>query len=122
MSYESFSHRHHSYRRRGQYAEQLERVFEHFPRSQVHVVESETYFARPAQEYDNLLGFLGLQPFHPAEFVQLNARPGAPMPAHTRQTLEEHFTSHNARLTNLLGRSPRWTQIAEAGDHRNGRD
>src|ERR1700751_618216 len=48
--YESFSHRHHSYLHRGHYAEQLERAFAPFPRSQVHVIDSEAYFGQPEQE------------------------------------------------------------------------
>ncbi len=39
-AYQSLAHRHHSYRHRGQYAEQLERLYEFFPRTQVHVIDS----------------------------------------------------------------------------------
>lgn len=109
-SYESFSHRHHSYRHRGQYAEQLERVFTHFARSQVHIIESEAFFAKPAAEYQYLLEFLGLRPFEPASFDQHNARPGSPMAADTRRILEQHYQPHDERLTNLLGRSPQWVR------------
>jgi hypothetical protein len=112
ISYESFSHRHHSYRHRGQYAEQLERIFGHFPRAQVHVMDSETYFEQPAQEYGRLLEFLGLQPFQPASFVRLNARPGTAMASQTRQLLGEHYAPHDTRLAELLGRSPRWTETS----------
>src|SRR5215472_12736702 len=77
--YESFSHRHHSYRRRGHYAEQLERVFRFFPRAQVHVIDSEIYFDQPEQTYRRLLTFLGLQPFEPGAFGRYNARPGPAM-------------------------------------------
>jgi Sulfotransferase domain len=107
--YESFAHRHHSYRHRGQYAEQLERVYEFFPRAQVHVIDSAAYFARPAEEYQRLLAFLGLRPFEPA-FAAANARPGPPMPAGSRRMLERHFRPHNERLAELLGREPGWVR------------
>jgi hypothetical protein len=108
IRYESLHHRHHSYRHRGQYAEQLERVFEHYPRSQVHVLESEAYFSQPAQEYGKVLEFLGLRPFRPAQFAKLNARPGAPMQSRTYDMLREFYRPHDERLTELLGKPPNW--------------
>jgi hypothetical protein len=107
--YESFAHRHHSYRRRGQYAEQLERVYEFFPRAQLHVIDSAAYFGRPAEEYRRLLAFLGLRPFEPA-FAAANSRPGPPMDAGCRRLLEEHFRPHDERLAGLLGRRPGWVR------------
>ena len=107
--YESFAHRHHSYRRRGQYAEQLERVFESFPRAQVHVIDSADYFSRPAREYRRLLEFLGLPPFEPG-FAAANARPGPPLDAKCRRMLEEHFVPHDERLAKLLGRQLSWVR------------
>jgi hypothetical protein len=105
--YESHAHRHHSYRHRGQYAEQLDRVYEFFPRAQVHVIDSAEYFSQPAVEYRRLLDFLHLRPFEPA-FAPANARPGPPMPAGCRQMLAEHFLPHDERLARLLGRQPSW--------------
>jgi hypothetical protein len=105
--YESHAHRHHSYRHRGQYAEQLDRVYEFFPRAQVHVIDSAEYFSQPAVEYRRLLEFLHLRPFEPA-FAPANARPGPPMPAGCRQMLAEHFLPHDERLAKLLGRQPSW--------------
>jgi len=107
--YESFAHRHHSYRHRGQYAEQLERVFGFFPRAQVHVIDSAAYFGRPAEEYRRLLEFLGLRPFEPG-FAAANSRPGPPMDAGCRRMLEEHFRPHDERLAELLGRQPGWVR------------
>jgi hypothetical protein len=106
-TYKSFSHRHHSYRRRGYYDDQLERTFEFFPRENVYVIDSESYFAQPAIEYCKLLTFLDLRPFEFTYFGQYNARPSAPMSYATRRMLEEHYAPHNERLTKLLGR-PLW--------------
>lgn len=108
-AYESFAHRHHSYRHRGQYAEQLERVFEFFPRTQVHVIDSAAYFGQPAREYRRLLEFLGLAPFEPG-FAAANARPGPTMDARSRRMLQEHFAPHDERLAKLLGRQPGWVR------------
>ncbi|HEY3954321.1 MAG TPA: sulfotransferase [Streptosporangiaceae bacterium] len=106
--YESLSHRHHSYRHRGHYAEQLERAFALFPAGQVHVVSSEAYFAEPAVEYTELLAFLGLRRHEPAAFRQVNGRPSKSMPAAARRMLEEYYAPHDERLAKLLGRPLRW--------------
>jgi len=108
LAYESFAHRHHAYRRRGQYSEQLERAYSLFPREQIHVVESESYFAEPAAEYARIVEFLGLSPYQPDRFDQHNARPSSPMPGNTRALLEQHFTPYDQKLAAMLGRQPRW--------------
>jgi hypothetical protein len=108
--YESTAHRHHSYKHRGHYAEQLERVFGLFPRDQVYVVDSEAFFEQPGQEYQRLLAFLGLRPFEPASFGQLKGHAGAPMNPATRRMLEEYYAPHDEHLAALLGRAPRWAR------------
>jgi Sulfotransferase domain len=108
--YESFAHRHYSYRHRGHYAEQLERVFRYFPREQVYIIDSEEFFAKPLPQYQQLLAFLGLRPAEPAGFGQHNARPGQPMAVPARHMLDEYYRSHNERLASLLGREPCWAQ------------
>lgn len=110
LHFESHAHRHQAYRRRGQYAEQLERAFALFPKEQIHVLESESFFATPQAEYDRLTDFLGLSRFSPDRFDQHNARPGPPMPAAARSLLEEHYQLHERRLADLLGHEPAWTQ------------
>lgn len=107
-TYESFAHRHHAYRQRGEFAEQLERAFAHFDRSQIHVMESERFFEEPAKEYAALCEFLGLESFTPARFDQHNARPSSAMPEEARKRLTDHYAGHDERLTQILGRPPRW--------------
>jgi Sulfotransferase domain len=108
IRYESLPHRHHSYRHRGHYAEQLERAFALFPPEQVHVMNSEAYFEQPAREYQELLSFLGLVRHEPRRFRRVNARPGESMPVKMRQMLEEYYAPHDERLAKLLGRPLRW--------------
>lgn len=109
-TYESFSHRHNAYLRRGEYAEQLERAFQLFPREQFHILESESFFEQPATEYRRMLGFLGLSTFDQAPFDQRNSRPSSPMAPELRAQLREHYASHNRRLAQLLDRPPRWAR------------
>jgi hypothetical protein len=110
VNYESIPHRHWAYRRRGQFAEQLERVYEHFPREQVHVMESEAFFVDPAGEYRQLIDFLGLRHWEPAAFEQHNARPSSAMPEDAKAFLDEHYRAHDEQLTELLGREPFWVR------------
>jgi Sulfotransferase domain len=110
VGYESIAHRHHAYRRRGQYAEQLERALALFAPEQLHVLESESYFAQPEREYAAILDFLGLSRYGPTSFERHNARPGSPMPGRTRELLTEHYAPHDERLAALLGRRPGWVR------------
>jgi len=106
--YYSFSHRHHAYLRRGQYAEQLLRLRELFPVDQLLVVESESFFADPETEYTRVLRFLDLPTVMPKRFDRYNGRPRAPMEHSTRALLQSHFKSHDAALAELLGQEPAW--------------
>jgi hypothetical protein len=106
--YQSFSHRHHGYLHRGQYAEQLHRLGEHIPADRIHVIESESFFESPEATYAGVLGFLGLPLVLPDRFDRWNGRPSSPMEDATRDRLREHFESHDASLAALLGREPAW--------------
>lgn len=106
--YESFAHRHHSYQHRGQYAEQLDRIFRFFPAEQVHVLESEGFFANPADTYQELIRFLGLRPFLPRQFGRYNARDRAPMATATRKMLQDRFAPYDIELVSMLRREPAW--------------
>lgn len=110
VAYESFAHRHHAYRRRGLYAEQLERAFNLFPPDQIHILDSEQFFAEPAKEYRRLLDFLDLSAFEPRRFDQHNARPSSSMPSAARRTLEAYYAPHDERLAELTGRTPYWAR------------
>jgi hypothetical protein len=107
-SYVSFCHRHHSHRSRGEYVEQLERIFAHFPHERVHVIESEVFFAEPAREYARLLSFLGVRQISPRRFEQHNARPSSSMPADAKRELAEHYRGYDEQLADLLGYRPGW--------------
>ena len=107
-SYQSFSHRHHAYLRRGQYAEQLDQLGRFFAQDRIHVIESESFFQEPEDTYGRVLEFLDLPSVMPGRFDRWNGRPSAPLPAATRERLRTHFLSHDAALAGLLGREPAW--------------
>jgi hypothetical protein len=106
-AYNSFSHRHHSYRIRGHYVDQLEHLERVFGRERMLVIDSDDFFADPGPAYDQVLRFLGLPAYTPA-FTPQNARPRAPMPESLRAALEEHYRPYDERLAAWLGRVPSW--------------
>ena len=109
-SYYSFSHQHHAYRARGEYARYLTALAEHVDRDRIHVVESERFFAEPEQVYDEVLAFLGLpvDMSRPA-FDRHNARPrSADMDPAIRRALSAHFAAHDDALPQWLDRMPGW--------------
>ena len=108
-AYRSHSHRHQSHRSRGEYVDQLERMYAVLPPSQVHVVVSERYFADPVGEYARLVKFLGLRDFEPRTAGKVNSSStAAPMPEPARRALTEHYAPYNERLERLLGVSLPW--------------
>ncbi len=107
-AYQSFSHRHHAYRRRGQYAEQLTELRRHLPADRIHVVDSEAFFERPEETFSGVLSFLDLPTVFPESFDRWNGRPSSPMSAETREQLRDHFAPHDRALADMLGRDPAW--------------
>ncbi len=106
--YVSYSHQHHSYRARGQYAEQLERLERVFGRERIHVIDSGLFFTDPQRSYDRVLDFLGLPNRGYPDFRPRNARPRSPMPKSLRAALEEHYRPYDERLAAWLGYEPSW--------------
>lgn len=107
-AYESFSHRHHSYRHRGDYLGQLERVVDLLGRDRLHVLYSEDFFSDPAVEFARLADFLGLAHANDIAFGHYNARPSTSMPEGPRRELTEHYEQERSDLAKLVGRVPSW--------------
>jgi hypothetical protein len=106
--YASFGLRHRSHRTRGEYADQLERFLRYFPRSQLHIVQSEAFFAEPHIEYARVLDFLHLPQHDPGGFAVHNARPSSPLPDRIRRDLQAHYAPFNHRLSAIVGEPLRW--------------
>ena len=79
-----------------------------WPLERIHIIDSGAFFRQPAEEYRQLLEFLGVREFELTGFAQHNARSGAPMEPRTRLMLEEHYGPHDERLAKLLDRSLSW--------------
>jgi hypothetical protein len=104
----SFQHLHHSYVARGLYADQLERWLACFPRSSLLVAFAEEFFARPEEVYAQALGHLGLSPWEPPDFRNINPAEYPEIDDETRARLAARFAEPNARLSRFLGRELPW--------------
>ncbi len=98
----SFAHQHHSYVRRGQYDQQIERLWNVFGEDRVLVLSSKQLFAEPAVAYAKSLSFLGLTP-HTATYEVHNARSYSKIDPSVETWLAERFGESNERLVTLLG-------------------
>jgi hypothetical protein len=107
-TYESFSHRHHAYLRRGRYAEQLAALVRHCGRDNVFVLDADAFFAQPQQHYGRVLSFLGLPAHDGAPLSKRNAQPGAPLADNLRRRLRAEFEAQDEALVEFLGETPSW--------------
>jgi Sulfotransferase domain len=107
-SYYSFNHRHHAYRRRGEYAELMEPFIKGVGLDNILLIESERFFATPEPEFRRITAFLGIDDRMPDRFDRYNARPGKGLDSNVRNQLREHYAPHDKALADLLGHQPVW--------------
>lgn len=105
---------HFSYKRRGYYAEQLRRYYEHFERNQILVIRSESLRHETQSVLDRCFRFLGI-----ADHEVGDTRPQHVDPKrkeHKKQPwtefddLYQHFAPYNEDLYELLGVEPWWPE------------
>jgi hypothetical protein len=107
-TYESFSHRHHSYVARGRYAGQVERLREAVGADRVLVVDANRFFDDSHAVFAEIQEWLGLPVWQPAHVGVSNARPRDPMPPALRRVLGTEFEASDRALVPLLGAVPSW--------------
>ncbi len=107
---EDFNHRHHAYRARSRYAEQIRRYQDVLGSDRVYIIDADRFFASPEEELNGLFKWLGLREWMPASVAQWNAQPREPMDPQLRTELEEAFADSDAELELLMGRTPSWVE------------
>ncbi len=98
----SFSHQHHSYASRGQYATQIQRLWNTFGPDRVLALSAASMFADPHTAYTRTLEFLGL-PRHTAVYEVHNARSYPPIDDDATRFLDARLAESNERLVDMLG-------------------
>lgn len=103
-----FSFQHHSYISRGFYSHQIDRWLQHFPLSQMHFLQSETFFADPENALEGIFQFLGVANHEILKFDIFNqgetVMPADPMFDHIR----EKFQGEKQRIEDKTGLKLSW--------------
>jgi hypothetical protein len=108
--YYSYNFHRYSYTRRGIYVEQLRRWLQHFPRSQLLVLQSERLFRDPVATTALVHDFLGLRPHRLERYEPFLAGKYNPaIPGELRMRLAGFFEPHNRELYDWLGEEYDWT-------------
>jgi len=102
--------RHYSYKRRGHYAEQIQRYLDHFPRDSLLVISSERFFAEPRESLARVFDFLAVDNSFIVGNLQARNVSGnrTDVDPAIYQSLDTYFQPHNAALYALLGEDFGW--------------
>jgi hypothetical protein len=99
------------YRRRGLYAEQLQRYYDYFPRDQVLVLRAESLFESPRETIDQVCRFLAIDPaLGNFDYIPKNIGGYKPslVPPSLAAELARFYAPHNTRLYELVGEDWGW--------------
>ena len=108
--FKSFEYIRYSYKKRGIYGEQLKRYFEEFSVANVLVLDSESFFARPADTLRRVCNFLDVDDsFSFDEIGPLNVGTNRDaVDPGIYEYLGDYFRPHNEALYELIGRDFGW--------------
>lgn len=110
--YESFAHRHHSYRARGRYAEQLAVLHALFGPERVLVLQSEALFADPNRELERVWSFIRVDQvrLEGLDRVKPSVHEGTPSPAEL-EDLSRYYAPLNDQLYDMPGVDFVWPTV-----------
>lgn len=98
------------YKCRGLYAQQIKRFLQHYDRSQLLVIKSETFFADPAPVYEQVQRFFGLDPvpLKPSSKPRNVGQQKHTVPDEVIAHLADYYREPNRELSQLLPDFPIW--------------
>ena len=110
--YDDPAFRHHSYKRRGHYCEQLERFQAIFPSGQLLILNSDELFTKPELVLRRVAEFIGVDPsFRPTDLAARNTNANRPpVNPGVYEELQRYFRPHNERLFQMLGQDFGWSR------------
>ncbi|MDC0835940.1 sulfotransferase [Geitlerinema sp. CS-897] len=106
--YRSDNYQHYSYLARGRYLEQLQQWWNHFPREQMLVLNSEAFYRNPNDTLTRVLSFLDLPPISLEAYPSLNTGNYSNIPQSLKQQLQTYFAPHNRALFDELQQDWGW--------------
>jgi hypothetical protein len=109
-NYYSWNHHRYSYTHRGLYVQQLRRWVEHYPRSQLLILQSESLYRNPATAMARVHQFLGLRDHRLERYEDTYQRGNyeRSMPPELRARLARYFEPYNRELFQFLGEEYDW--------------
>lgn len=107
-TYYSYNHQHYTYLSRGIYADQLRTWLELFPKEQFLILQSEAFYANPADTLTQTLAFLELPPVEIEDYPKYNAGEYRQIPEVLQRDLTHYFMPHNQRLDRDLNVNFSW--------------
>ena len=108
--YQSYSHRHHSYLKRGRYYEHIMRWLEYFPKDQFLILTTEELDDNPKEIMNQVYDFLELPSFDvPIIPKSKKGTYKEKMNPETRLQLFEYFKPHNEELYKFLQKDLGWS-------------
>ncbi|HEX7004886.1 MAG TPA: sulfotransferase domain-containing protein [Trueperaceae bacterium] len=103
-----------TYRRKGRYAEHLERWFSHFDRRRFLILTSHEFRTSPEATMERVWRHLELPPHRASEYPRYNegqaVQVSDPATGAAMTKLRNYFEPHDQRLEELLGRSLEWRE------------
>lgn len=108
--YYSCAHDFFTYRDRGIYLPQLERIFALFPRDQVLILRSEDLYAHAGNVLDETCRFLGIAPGEITHPEHHNFIPRSPITPETKRELIDFYAPYNEKLYAYLERDFGWAR------------
>lgn len=101
-SFVSRPHQHFSYTDRGHYAQQLERLYEHYDRKNVLVMTTDKLISDSNSSLSTIQSFIGLEPDPSIQLEKRNASSSFQPRPETIQRLTDVFAESNERLANIV--------------------
>ncbi len=94
--------KHEGYLSRSLYVYDLQRWLQVFPREQLLVLNSETFYEQPEHCLNRVFEFLGVASYRIDSYLKFNAGDYHPIDEGIRQTLASYFEPHDRKLEQLL--------------------
>ncbi len=96
------------YLSRGVYVNHLKRWYAEFPKENILVTESETFFKNPQQTFNEICDFLKIERCNTINFQKLNEGESKKMNDSVVKKLSEYYKPFNEELFELLGKRFNW--------------